>query len=211
MFTQKAFRQTLTLTTSLALAIAAGSAFAKKDDDATEAKAKNANTAAQVLEYKLALAEDGKTYQVVMKPTATPKPDLSLTGQVTIKVPHGTGFKVAGLTSAIEGSNWVEASRVEAPQEDAGSDYVSFSFVGLQGNSARNYQWEEGKEQVIFSFQNESGCIDGMSLMANDDPFNVAPNSANTNPGNQFTNLGWGSVSDNNYKGNYGDPIACPK
>lgn len=177
----------------------------------TEPKSAEAATAGQVLEYKLALSEDGKSYQVVMKPSATPKPDISLTGQVTIKVPHDAAFKATAVKSSVEGSNWVEASRVDAPKEDAKHDYISFSFVGLQGTSARNYAWEADKEQVIFSFANEAGCVDGVSLMANDDPFNVSPNSANTNPGNQFTNLGWGAVSENNYKGNYGDTISCSK
>ncbi|MEB4590942.1 cadherin [Candidatus Thiothrix sp. Deng01] len=161
------------------------------------------------LEYKLALAEDGKTYQVWMKPSATPKPDISLTGQVTIKAPHAAGFKAKNLVSIIDGTNWVEASRVDMPKEDADYDYISFSFVGLQGTSARNYAWEKGKEQLIFSFENEGGCQEGVTLMANDDPFNTEPNSANTNPGNQFTNLGWGTVSENNYAGNYGDAISC--
>ena len=173
----------------------------------------NANAAKNegVLEYKLALAEDGKTYQVIMRPTTTPKPDLSLTGQVTLKVPHDKNFKITNLTSVVEGSNWIEASRVAAPKEDAAHDYISFSFVGLQGSSARNFKWEKGQEQVVFSFQNESGCINDLTLMVNDDPFNVSPNSANTNPGNQFTNLGWGAVNENHYKGNYGKPIMCPK
>ncbi|MBJ6610100.1 MAG: cadherin [Candidatus Thiothrix moscowensis] len=161
------------------------------------------------LEYKLALAEDGKTYQVWMKPAATPKPDISLTGQVTVKVPNKAGFTATNIKSAVEGSNWVEASRVDAPKEDTSSDYISFSFVGLQGTSARNYVWEAGKELMVFSFENKNGCVDGVSLMANDDPFNASPNSANTNPGNQFTNLGWGAVSENHYKGNYGEAIAC--
>lgn len=164
-----------------------------------------------ILEYKLALAEDGKTYQVWMKPATTPKPDISLTGQVTIKAPHDSNFKVTNLTSTVEGSNWVEASRVDAPKEDTKSDYISFSFVGLQGDSARNFDWEAGKEKLVFSFQNEGGCVDGVALMANDDPFNAAQNSANTNPGNQFTNLGWGAVSENHYTGNYGEAIKCPR
>jgi hypothetical protein len=204
----KSFRRAATLAGVIALAMAANGAVAKEK---AADKAAVAVSAAQVLEYKLALAEDGKTYQLVMKPSAAPKPDISLTGQVTLKVPHDSGFKVTALNSAVEGSNWVEASRVDAPKEDAAHDYISFSFVGLQGSSARNYGWEAGKEQVIFSFQNEGGCLDGVALMANDDPFNAAPNSSNTNPGNQFTNLGWGAVSENNYKGNYGDPVACPK
>lgn len=161
------------------------------------------------LEYKLALAEDGKTYQVWMTPSSTPKPDISLTGQVTVKTPHSASFKVTNLKSAVEGSNWVEASRVDAPKESVDDDYISFSFVGLQGTSSRNYAWEKGKEQLVFTFENESGCVEGVSLMADDDVFNASPNSANTNPGNQFTNLGWGAVSENHYKGNYGDPISC--
>ena len=203
MNTNKSLRHAFALSGALAIALTTGSLMAA---DATKTEA-----ATGILTYKLALAEDGKTYQVMMKPSVAPKPDISLTGQVTIKTPHDSGFKVTGLTSAVEGSNWVEASRVDAPKEDAKSDYISFSFVGLQGASARNYNWEAGKEQVVFSFQNEGGCVDGVSLMANDDAFNAAPNSANTNPGNQFTNLGWGAVSDNHYAGNDGAAITCKK
>ncbi|WGZ93831.1 MAG: cadherin [Candidatus Thiothrix putei] len=210
MKTNKSLRHAFALSGALAIALTTGSLMAA--DTAKVAKTPKAEAAAtDILTYKLALAEDGKTYQVIMKPSVTPKPDISLTGQVTIKAPHDSGFAVTGLTSAVEGANWVEASRVDAPKEDAKSDYISFSFVGLQGASARNYNWEAGKEQVIFSFQNEGGCIDGVSLMAKDDAFNAAPNSANTNPGNQFTNLGWGAVSDNHYAGNEGEAISCKK
>lgn len=204
MKTNKALRHAFALSSALAIALTTGSLMAA---DAAKTDA----AATGILTYKLALAEDGKTYQVLMKPSVTPKPDISLTGQVTLKTPHDSGFAVTGLTSAVEGSNWVEASRVDAPKEDAKSDYISFSFVGLQGASARNYNWEAGKEQVVFSFQNEGGCVDGVSLMANDDAFNAAPNSANTNPGNQFTNLGWGAVNDNHYAGNDGAAITCKK
>lgn len=165
----------------------------------------------QVLAYRLALAADGKTYQVLMKPTVTPKPDLSLSGQVTIKVPHEPAFQVAQLTSAVKGAEWVEASRVNAPSEDVAHDYISFSFVGLKGGSARNFAWKANTEQLVFSFQNEGGCVNDVTLMGNADPFNVAPNSANTNPGNHFANLGWGDVSQNNYQGNDGATIKCAK
>lgn len=166
---------------------------------------------AEVLEYKLALAEDGQTYQLIMKAEVAPKPDISLSGQVTIKVPHDSQFKVTNVNSLIKGANWVEASRIDAPSEDATHDYISFSFVGLQGNGARNYMWKTGEEQTVFTFQNEGGCVSDVALMADADPFNVSPNSVNTNPGNQFTNLGWGDVSENNYKANYGDSISCPE
>ena len=210
MKTNKFFHHFITLTGAVVLAMAAGT-VAAKDKATSTAKADTEETSAQVLSYKVTLAEDGKTYQIVMKPSVTPKPDISLTGQVTLKAPHNSNFKVTNLTSAIDGTNWIEASRVDAPKEDAEHDYISFSFVGLQGASARNYAWKKGTEQVVFSFQNEGGCVEDVTLIANEDAFNVSPNSANTNPGNQFTNLGWGSVSENHYLGNYGDAITCKK
>ncbi|WP_020560578.1 hypothetical protein [Thiofilum flexile] len=168
--------------------------------------------AEQVLEYSIKMADDNETYQVVMRPSTTPTPDISLTGQVTIRVPHAAQFQVMGnVVSTVEGSDWIEASRVDAPVENANYDYISFSFVGLRANSAHNYQWKEGEEKLIFSFKSSKGCIDGIELMPLDDPFNVTNNSVNTNPGNQFTNLGWGGVGENNYKGNYGSAIACTK
>lgn len=188
------------------MGIAAQSAVAKDKISGAAAA-----TPERVLSYRLALADDGKTYQVLMKPAKTPKPDISLSGQVTIKVPHDSQFAVTELRSAVTGANWVEASRVDAPTEDVKHDYISFSFVGLQGSSSRNFAWKGDAEQMIFSFQNTKGCIDGVSLMSNDDAFNVSPNSANTNPGNHFTNLGWGDVSQNNYQGNNGEVIKCIK
>ncbi|MEN9432557.1 MAG: hypothetical protein RLZZ422_146 [Pseudomonadota bacterium] len=164
----------------------------------------------QVLEYSIKMAADKETYQVVMRPTATPSPDISLTGQVTLRVPHAASFQAGTVTSTVEGADWIEASRVDAPVENANYDYISFSFVGLRANSAHNYQWKANEEKVIFSFKANKGCVSGIELMPQDDPFNVTNNSANTNPGNQFTNLGWGGVGENNYKGNYGTAITCP-
>lgn len=164
----------------------------------------------QVLEYKLDMAEDGETYEVWMRPSVTPKPDMSLTGQVTLKVPSDAAFKATEVVSAVEGADWLEASRVDSPDEDSASDYISFSFVGLQGNSAHGYHWTEGEEKLVFTFKNEGGCVAGVSIMANDDPFNSPDgNSANTNPGNQFTNLGWGSVSKNHFSDVYGKAVSC--
>lgn len=43
--------------------------------------------------------------------------------------------------------------------------------------------------------------------MNNNDPFNQLPNSADTNPGNEFSNIGW--IGGNMYTGNYGTSISC--
>lgn len=202
--TNKSVKFVFALCAGLSTCLAAPSIYATQDVAPKAGSFK-------VLEFKLALTEDGKTYQLIMKPEVAPKPDISLSGQVTIKVPHDSQFKVTNLSSLVKGANWVETSRIDAPKEDAKHDYISFSFVGLQGNGARNYLWKTGEEQTVFTFQNEGGCVSDVALMADNDPFNVPSNSANTNPGNQFTNLGWGNVSENNYKGNYGDSIGCKK
>lgn len=207
MFNSKSMPLFVALFSSILLSVSGQAAAA----GTTVSKTGAALSTSQGVAFSLVLAADGKTYQVLMKPSKTPKPDISLSGQVTIKVPHQSAFKATAVVSAIAGANWVEASRVDAPKEDKATDYISFSFVGLQGSSSRNFAWKEGKEQLVFSFQNEGGCVSGVTLIAKDDPFNVSPNSASTNPGNYFANLGWGDISQNNYQGNYGTAIVCPK
>lgn len=180
--------------------------------------------ASQVLDFKLDLAEDGETYQLWMRPDVSPTlssedadsaADMSLSGQVTFKVPHEQHLNIlGGVQNAIEKVEWFEASRVNAPVEDAASDYISISFVGT--NDTSGYNWEGGKETLVFAFKltqdgQSAKCVENVALMGLDDPFNVRGNSANTNPGNHFTNLGWGSVSENNYRDNYGEPISCAK
>ncbi len=161
------------------------------------------------LEYHLTMAEDGKTYEVWMRPVTTPKPDISLSAQLTIKVPHSAEFNAVKVVSGVEGVSWIESSRVNSPEEASDYDYISFSSIGLQADSARAYQWQAGEEKRVFSFTGEQGCVQGVRIMLDDDPFNVAGNSASTNAGNQFTNMGWGDVSENNFKGVYGDPPRC--
>lgn len=173
--------------------------------------ATNSALADPVLEYKLALADDGKSYEVWMKPSVTPKPNISLTGQITLKVPHAANFKPTDVVAGVEGTDWIEASRVDAPKEDPKHDYISFSYIGAQGNSSQNYAWAADEELLVFSFANEKGCVNGLSIMQNNDPFNIPNNSQQTNPGNQFTNLGWGAVGENNFKGVYGDSPKCLK
>lgn len=164
-----------------------------------------------VLEYKIALADDGKSYEVWMKPTVTPKPNISLTGQLTLKVPHEAKFKPSNVVAGIEGADWIEASRVDAPKEDPAHDYISFSYIGAQANSSQNYPWAADEELLVFSFTNAKGCVNDVQIMTDKDPFNIPNNSQQTNPGNQFTNLGWGAVGENNFKGIYGDSPKCLK
>ncbi|HPQ94322.1 MAG: IPTL-CTERM sorting domain-containing protein [Thiothrix sp.] len=166
---------------------------------------------ADKLYYRVDWSAADQRYHVYMYPGSTPSPDLSQTAQVTVKVPvSGDGtdnFEVSGIQSAISGISWDKAGQSDGPGEDSGSSYISFN---MSPSDYQAFQWQAGTEIEVFSFQNAAACLGPMVLMNNDtDPFNVLPNSSGTNPGNQFTNLGWGDVSDNNYQANYGCPAEC--
>ena len=171
----------------------------------------NSAWAAQTLEYSIRWDTKDDRYHVFMKPTVTPSPrDMSLTGQITIRVPHATGadaFVVDDPKSVVANTSWSNNSRVDAPEEDTSVDYISFSLSVIQSSA---FAWQAGEEKEVLNFRNSATCIGPVSLINNDtDPFNAplltgGQNSAHTNPGNQFTNLGWGGSTENNYLDNYG-------
>ncbi|MEZ4861096.1 MAG: hypothetical protein R3C14_07315 [Caldilineaceae bacterium] len=160
------------------------------------------------IEFKVAYEEG--VYALYMRSNVTPDGlNLTLTSQVTIKVPHagdGSRFTVADLQNLVAGTEWAQTSRVDAPREDANADYISFTVTFTDGDH-RVYQWAEGQEIKLFTFANEGACLGSVSLMENGDTFNNARNSANTNPGNQIDVLG--IDNDNAYLGNYGSAADC--
>ncbi|UOG93246.1 MAG: hypothetical protein L3K52_05805 [Candidatus Thiothrix sulfatifontis] len=160
--------------------------------------------------YRVDWSKTDQRYHVYMYPGSTPTPNMSLTSQVTLKMPHASGaesFKASAITSALKGITWTESSRVNAPKENTGVDYLSFT---MNTSDVKAFQWQAGQELEVFSFANSGACMGAVALMDNaNDPFNVLPNSTGTNPGNQFANLGWGAADSNNYAGNYGCPATC--
>lgn len=165
------------------------------------------------VEYRVAWDSVESRYRVFVRPTTTPTPDLSMTAQVTLRVPHGTAekkFTVSDIKTK-SGTNWSLSSEVYAPTEDKAVDYLSFNFTPID---VRAFAFKAGVEQEAFSFKNTGPCLGSVALMNNNtDPFNQpseAPsNSAGTNPGNQFANAGWGVTDDNDYSGNYGEAANC--
>ncbi|MCE7982233.1 MAG: cadherin [Caldilinea sp. CFX5] len=160
------------------------------------------------IEFKVAY-ENG-AYAVYMRPNVTPEGlNLTLTSQVTIKAPHADGdarFEVSNLQSAVDGADWAQSSRVDAPSEDGSADYISFTVNFTDGNH-RAYQWVAGQEIKLFTFTNGGACLGAVSLLDNGDTFARSGNSANTNPGNQIDVLG---IDRNNaYVGNYGEAASC--
>ena len=173
----------------------------------------NDTETASGLYYEITLNESGDGYQVSGIPTSTPDVDISLTGQVTIKVPHNDDpekrFTAADLTSHVEGIQWMEHSRADAPAEGEQFDYISFSFISGKATPTA-FSWQQDKPQALFSFKNSGHCLGNVALVADDDAFNQLPNSIGTNPGNHFSNLGWGGLNKNHYLGNRTESVACP-
>jgi hypothetical protein len=160
--------------------------------------------------YKINWEQTDQRYHVYMHPGSMPAPNMSLTSQVTLKLPHASGadsFNVANISTPLSGITWTANSRVNAPKEDTTADYLSFTMTP---SNPQAFTWQSGKALEVFSFANTGACLGAVTLMNNtSDPFNTVPNSMDTNPGNQFTNLGWGSSDANNYAGNYGCPAVC--
>ncbi|MEZ5478377.1 MAG: cadherin, partial [Thiolinea sp.] len=143
---------------------------------------------------------DSQTYLVTATPNLTPDVDINLSAQITLRVPHSDDdnkkFMAEQVVSHIEGYRWIETSRANAPEEARDSDYLSFSFAP-ENRSRLPFGWKKDETKVLFSFVNGGECLGDVQLMSDDDPFNAPLNSLNTNPGNQFTNMGWGNINRN--------------
>lgn len=163
------------------------------------------------IEFRISLNEDGETYEVYMRPSHTIEtPNRTMTSQVTIKVPHATGddrFQVEDINSIVDGTSWQATSRIDAPEEAANADYLSFTLEFPLGEHDA-YEWIGDEEIKVFTFKNAGTCQGAALLIDNDDPF-MAPNSASTNPGNQVDVLVLSTAEEVSYIGNYGNPAIC--
>lgn len=161
--------------------------------------------------YRVGLDADKTTYRVFMKSVASYSSIQAKisTAQVTLIVPHGMGasqFQITNLQGKIVGSNQMNwgVSRVDAPTENQAADYISFGYNG--SGSPLLFNIIAGEEIELFNFKNSGTCTGSVTLITNTDPFSP-PNSANTNPGNQMTVLGFGT--GNAYQSNYGGSVTC--
>ncbi len=163
------------------------------------------------ISYRVGLDADKITYRVFMRSVASYsniQAKIS-TAQVTLVVPHGTSanqFQVSNLQGKMVGNiqmNW-GVSRVDAPNENKNADYISFGYNG--SGSALLFNIVAGEEIELFNFKNTGNCTGSVALITNTDAF-TPPNSANTNPGNQMTVLGFGT--GNAYQTNYGTAVTC--
>lgn len=164
--------------------------------------------ASAAVQYRVAFDNASNSYELYMTPDSTPARDMLLSAQVTLVVPHDSRnpFTVDNVQSRIPNANWTPHSRVNAPRENRAADYISIGY-SFNGSTPPSFNWVPGQEQKIFSFNSAGGCDSRVRLIDNRDAFSQLPNSMNTNPGNDFMNVGW--MMSNAYTGNYGGPVSC--
>ena len=165
------------------------------------------------VEYKVAWDQGEARYRVYMTPDATPRVARTLSAQVTLRIPHGTlpeDFTDADidLLNTRDGASWSANSRTFAPVEDTTTDYISFTPTI---SNAGVFALTAGEEQELFSFHTGGVCLGSVAVMDNEtDPFNPANgklNSAQSNPGNEFSSLMW--AGGNDFLGIYGPAADC--
>ena len=130
-------------------------------------------------------ANDGLfTVSVLSNQTINPPYHTTATAQVTLKVPTG-GFKVTNLENLVEGVEFSQNGRSNAPNEDSAYDYVVF---GLASFGTRNIRYQKDGTIPLFSFKNGGNCTgQPIMLMENfTDPF-YPPNSERANVSQQIT------------------------
>lgn len=136
--------------------------------------------------YTYVLEAQKGLFTVSLLPNQTIKTpfNTTATAQVTLKVPTGS-FQVANLQNLIEGVEFNENGRSNAPSEAPKFDYIVF---GLTSIGTRNITYTKDTKIPLFSFENSGECTgDLLYLMENfNDPF-YPPNSQKANVSQQIT------------------------
>lgn len=152
------------------------------------------------LQFKLQHIE-GNTWGVFVKPMETITPSANTnagTGQVTLVAP--SDFTYTNFTNLA--GTWVQNARVNNPVEAPDKAYISFGFV-MDEPKIQLFPYEE---TLLFTFEAAPEFAETISLFDNqNDPFS-APNSYNSNPGNDLSIIDFGngnSVVYYTYESNY--------
>lgn len=110
--------------------------------------------------------------------------NTTATAQITLKVPTGS-FQVANLQNLIEGVEFNENGRSNAPSEAPTFDYIVF---GLTSIGTRNITYTKDTKIPLFSFENSGECTGSLIyLMENYSDSFYPPNSQKANVSQQIT------------------------
>ena len=166
------------------------------------------NIYAQNIEFDLRLDAGTGIYEVYVRPdfSINPPLDLTVSSQATIVAPAGQPviplfgevpmFPDWGQVTSNAGP-WGLNARINSPPENPEFDYITVGLREFNDSIA----YSAGVGVLVFSFTADQ-CLGPLELIVNnDDPFDIDPNSANSNPGNQITVLGLGNINlwSNNY------------
>lgn len=143
-------------------------------------------TAAASCAVQYQITKNGNTYQVNMIPNVSYSgvSATTVSQQVTIKVPSGLAY--TNLTNLTSGANYTQGSRVNAPSQASGSDYIMFNL----GASTQTLPYSAGTSVPLFKFDVTGTCNGSLALMPDNDPFTA---NASYNSNQQITISGYGA------------------
>jgi hypothetical protein len=152
------------------------------------------------LEFSLQYLEDTEEWGVFVKPLGSISPSNNTItaggGQVTLVTP--IDFELGAHTS-INGK-WNQNSQVVGPDENPERKYIFFGFV----SDNPPLVLEPSEASPLFTFPKLGDCPDTLSIIDENDPFMVVPNSAGVNPGNSLAIFDVGAGGQQYfYSGNY--------
>ncbi len=144
------------------------------------------NAAANTCAIQYELVRTGTTYQVNMIPNVSYSSanNLTSTQQVTLKVP--TGLAYTNLASLTSGATFIQGSRINAPPQATGNDYIIFNLSNLGTNA---FTYSAGQSIPLFKFDVPGTCAGSLALMPNNDPFT---SNSLYNSKQQISILGYG-------------------
>jgi hypothetical protein len=117
-------------------------------------------------------------------------------GQVTLLAPVGTSFTAFNNVSG----EWLQNAYISGPEENPEVDYISF---GLISNDPEIILLKD-EETLLFTFKKrQEECPAFLSLINNDDPLAIYPNSAHANAGNDLSVMDPVSNTVYNFTKNY--------
>ncbi|MCC6727492.1 MAG: T9SS type A sorting domain-containing protein [Saprospiraceae bacterium] len=122
----------------------------------------------QALKFKLQLMPDGQSWGVYLKPDDSINPSLNtmtVSAQAVVVTP--LYYDISNLQS-IAGS-WVISDVVDGTQYDPDN---TFTAIGLVADNPR-ITIQKGVETLLFTFQGDNGCIQGIRLI---EPTDFDPN-----------------------------------
>ena len=150
------------------------------------------------LELKLQLIS-ADTWGVYVRPNGVSPSTTTITGSAQVTIVMPLGFVWSSLTSV--NGTWTQNATVAGPAENSAWTYWSFGLV----IDSPQIVYQSGQETLLFTFKRTDPCPDSLYLIDDADPFNVLPNSVNSNPGNELSVIDFGTpgVPIYWYLGNY--------